>query len=99
MIYLVSYKRTPIHDCLDFTDASTCVYICACMCVYMFCNAHDALSIEVDLAVYMYACMRVGMFCNAHDPPPPPSIEVDPAGHATLLFLPNIDKLPTPMYP
>ena len=33
MIYLVSHKWTPIHDCFDFTNAYTCVYMYVCVCV------------------------------------------------------------------
>ena len=55
IIYLVSYKRTPIHDCLDLTDAYTCVYMYACThvcaCVRIcFAIPPPPPSIEVDLA-------------------------------------------------
>ena len=55
---------------------------------------------HVYICVYMYACMRVLFFLHYTRPPPPaPSIEVDLAGLATPSPLPNIEKLPTPMYP
>ena len=41
-----------------------CVYVCGCMHVCMFCDAHAAQGIKVDLAVYMciYVCMHACMY-------------------------------------